>query len=963
MRKRIARGIRASAVISIIFFSIIIMIIFGFFARAAGTFICYFMSNSIAKEISSPYFQQNINLKTVDGIDPSILEMDDWGKDLSDKLKLSRLLGLNNVKLSNIQGYEDPYFMDVYIIINNKLIYTTDNDDVISNEGIEELINRPFSESPKSEKHLVWLNKYLDIRGSYSIKDTTGSEVGTVISKINRDLLIISLILFIVIVLIIGGIANIIAGISSNIFSRPIIMPLNRLVDKMEAVATGNLEESLNNPIVVKKPLREIELFINSTNTIISRIKGYTKLLESQNSELEIMAQDQQEVNAVLARRNNQLHNILDNVGQGFLTFGGNLLINEECSLQCHNIFEECISGRVLSDILYQEDKEQRDFLNSVFLKILQEEDKDKLDLYIHLLPEEILIKNRTINLEYKVVHNIDSEHKKCIMIILTDLTEQRLLEEKMEEEKGNLRMVVKTVVHFNDFINCADDYENYVTKELPSLLTSNKALQEIIYDIYRNIHNFKGNFSQYDTFKIVSKLHELETWINVIKNKENITLEEFTALINQFSLIQWLHEDLKVLKSFLGEDFFNKKDTLIIEKRTLIKIEEKMVKLLSSKEYKLLLPDLRKLRYKSFKELLNGYPDYMEKLSERLEKVINPVVVGGDDILVDLDYYRDFGRSLVHVFRNCLDHGIESLEERVAIGKQELGTINCQIENVENHIRITISDDGNGIDVEEIRAKAASLGVISSDSSALLQKNELLELIFKEDFSTKETVNDISGRGIGLFSVMTELSKVNGKVEIYTEAGKGTEFIFMLPKQQVDNIPQISIRNIVGTLVSTASDFINNTCNIGLANSFEVYNSDRLSLNTISALINITGALHGIIIISFNESLAYRLVKDFMIDEVLPEEVNAYLEDVVAECSNIILGNSIKNFGEIEDLVSIGTPTIVCYKGASIRYSDSNMLCCNLRKEEYEIGFSFVCIDEILSEEVKEYGEYINCR
>lgn len=947
MRKRIARGIRTATIISIFFFSLIIIGIMGFAAKATGLFLCYFMSTNISKEISSSSFLQMLHINYIREINSSLTYMDEWKADLNHRLKLSTLLDSRLPKDIKLDNVEDFYFMHISITINGNEIFENRNQNqMLYEKKIQQLKERHLSQLTFIERQKLWLDSYFDIKVSSPINDTSGIEVGQVVAVINKDLLLISSVGSILLVLTIALFANIIAGVFSNIFSRPIIMPLNRLVEMMEDIATGKLEESLNNPIVMKKPLLEIEALINSTNTIISRIKGYTKLLESQNSELEVMALDQLEINDAIGRKNNQLQNILDNVGQGFLTFGNDLIIDEECSLQCHKIFGKCVSGKILSDMLYQEDLEQKKFMDTVFNKIFIEEDKDKLDLYITLLPEEVTVGIKNISIEYKVVNNIDSEHNKCIMVILTDITEKRLLERKMEEERNTSKMVVKTVVHLNDFINCVQDYESFVLEDLPLLKESKKSLREIIYEIYRNIHNFKGNFSQYDTFNFVNKLHELENWINDIKNKEGLTTDEFSSYLNSFNMLQWLYDDLGILKSILGENFLNKKDSILINKNTLIEIEEKMVKLLPSKECRLLLPDLRRLRYKPFKELLYGFPDYIEKLSERLDKVINPLTIEGEDILVDLDYYRDFTKSLVHVFRNCLDHGIESLEERVMMGKQELGTIRCLVEKVDNSIRLTISDDGKGIDLEAIRKKAVQLELSKREDASLLTQEELLNLIFKEDFSTKEEVSEISGRGIGLSSVLKELLKLNGKVDVNTEPGIGTKFIFSIPIHQIDYIPQISIRNMVGTLVKTASAFINNTSEIGLDNCFKMESSDRFRLNTISAFINITGAIHGIIIISFNENLANKLVKDFLIDDIESDQIDEYLEDVVAECSNIILGNSIRHFGEIEELISIGIPTIVCYKGASIKYSNSNMLCCNLIKDDYEVSFSFICID-----------------
>jgi two-component system chemotaxis sensor kinase CheA len=131
-----------------------------------------------------------------------------------------------------------------------------------------------------------------------------------------------------------------------------------------------------------------------------------------------------------------------------------------------------------------------------------------------------------------------------------------------------------------------------------------------------------------------------------------------------------------------------------------------------------------------------------------------------------------------VHVFRNSVDHGIETMDERHEIQKDEIGTISCSIKEDENNLHFIIADDGAGIDIEKIKEKATQLE-IDTDS---LSDNEIEALIFNDRFSTKGEVSQTSGRGVGMAVVKYEIEKINGVININSQLNIGTTFEFIIP-------------------------------------------------------------------------------------------------------------------------------------------------------------------------------------
>ncbi|WP_010662149.1 chemotaxis protein CheA [Marinilabilia salmonicolor] len=165
--------------------------------------------------------------------------------------------------------------------------------------------------------------------------------------------------------------------------------------------------------------------------------------------------------------------------------------------------------------------------------------------------------------------------------------------------------------------------------------------------------------------------------------------------------------------------------------------------------------------------------------LSKELGKEIDFVIEGGD-IELDKNIIEHLTDPLLHILRNSVDHGIEMPDERVAAGKSPKGNIYFKAYHAGANVLIEVTDDGKGINVEDIRKKAIAKGII--DDTADLSDKEILNLIFTSGFSTRETVSDVSGRGVGMDVVRKKISEIRGEVSIDSEAGQGTTITLRLP-------------------------------------------------------------------------------------------------------------------------------------------------------------------------------------
>ncbi|SFE08039.1 two-component system, chemotaxis family, sensor kinase CheA [Thermoanaerobacter thermohydrosulfuricus] len=187
------------------------------------------------------------------------------------------------------------------------------------------------------------------------------------------------------------------------------------------------------------------------------------------------------------------------------------------------------------------------------------------------------------------------------------------------------------------------------------------------------------------------------------------------------------------------------------------------------------------KVRMVPVERVFNRFPRMVRDLSYELGKKI-VLNMYGQDTEVDRTVIDEIGDPLVHLIRNSIDHGIEIPQERLQKGKPEQGTINLRAYHEGNNVIIEVSDDGRGIDIEKVKAKAVEKGIYTAEQVNDLSKDKILDLLFRPGFSTTDKVTDISGRGVGLDVVKNKIESLNGSIEILSEINKGTKFIIKLP-------------------------------------------------------------------------------------------------------------------------------------------------------------------------------------
>ena len=650
---------------------------------------------------------------------------------------------------------------------------------------------------------------------------------------------------------------------------------------------------------------------------------------------------------------NNALGNLLNNAGQGILSFSENRLVDADYSVECLRFFSGGIAQKDICDLLFPgeslREQEERNFLAHALQRIFNESDDERRNVFISLLPDEVMLAEKTLEIRYKIIFRLEAGAPQLLlMLIMTDVTEKRQLEKQFQIERKVLQMVITSRLNYNDLSECIQEFRVFCRRELPEALDEEGFGEKSLAEILHYIHTFKGKFAQFNLIKLDEELHKLEQ--DVIDLRESgAAHESYRQLLSGERLQGWLDEDIRLLKRFLGERFFAAAEMFTIPKQELLSIEKKVLQNMSRFDSQWLLPLLRRLRYRPFADLLSSYPEYAATMAERLGRQLAPMKIDGGETLINPQHYRGFANSLVHVIKNALEHGLEEPDERLLKGKNEKGVIRCSVRQKEGRLLVSLGDDGRGLDLAKIKDKAREKDLFSREELDAFEERKIFELIFHDDFTTRETVSTFSGRGIGLAAVKKEVDKLGGMIRVENHPGKGTDFFFSLPFDAQDSLtPQVSFDAVLRPLAEAAREYLG--LHAGLEQVEEKFSllQNSIRLSGVAAFIAVKGSLQGTFIMSLNQDLLQRLT------EALPGEVKAALseaeiwEGVVAESANVILGNSLILLPTHLKSILIDTPITLQQQGeARVGYPNREIWSCRLSCGAGTMEIFYVALEE----------------
>lgn len=571
----------------------------------------------------------------------------------------------------------------------------------------------------------------------------------------------------------------------------PLVVDAGVDVNEVILLALKREQQNLYDPVVVTENGRftgivSIRLFL--TELTKQREKEIVLLRQQQNilkmaNEAEIQhGLMMEEKNRLLSSKNLAIRNLLDNAGQGFLSFGEDIVISDEYSYECVRIFGAPVGGRDFLELIGGHmEHEQTEIMREVFRNVFRDMQKLQAKAYLSLLPGEITILRKNILVDYRIIP--DSSNPR-IMLILTDVTEKKELEIRMARERENLKLVIKAISNGNEISACMEGMRDFFRRRAKDIINGEGCKEDKLFEIYRAVHTFKGDLSQLCMYNAANNLHLLENTLSAIKDGiEDFEEADLLECMDGMYCESVLEEDLKIIADSLGKAYFSRGETFSVSRDRILGIETALSEKLPGRYRELLLPLVRNLRYTCMKDIVGLYNDYLKATAARLDKCVGDIAVTGEDIYIDKSKYQGFTSSLVHIFKNIVDHGIETAEERFAAGKPREGRIECEFgRGGAGEFFVYIRDDGKGIDYARVgkilRDRNADRGEAPVEPSV----EEMNAALFMDGFTTKDSVTMISGRGVGLGTVRSEALKLGGDIKVSSVPGKGTEFAIRLP-------------------------------------------------------------------------------------------------------------------------------------------------------------------------------------
>ncbi len=319
------------------------------------------------------------------------------------------------------------------------------------------------------------------------------------------------------------------------------------------------------------------------------------------------------------------------------------------------------------------------------------------------------------------------------------------------------------------------------------------------------------------------------------------------------------------------------------------------------------------KTRMQPIGKVFNKFPRMVRDLSRELGKSIE-LAIDGEETELDKSIVEEIGDPLIHIIRNSCDHGIEKPEDRKMLGKPETGRVELSAYNEGNHIVIKITDDGAGMDPEKLKAKAIEKGIITERDAAAMTDKEALNIVFKPGFSTAKVVSNVSGRGVGMDVVKTNIEKLNGIIELESQVGVGTVEKLKIP---------LTLAIIQALLVGVQEEYyaipLSSVLETVRISQDEIYSVDGksvlrlrdevLSLVRLADIFKVDAILEGskevyVVIIGLADQ-KIGVIVDYLIgqEEVVIKSLGYYLKSTKG-----IAGATVRGDGKITLIVDVGT-------------------------------------------------------
>lgn len=491
--------------------------------------------------------------------------------------------------------------------------------------------------------------------------------------------------------------------------------------------------------------------------------------LQKAKSELELYSQNLEKMvherTAEIKSLNTSMQALLDSLSQGFVIFDSKGHCSRVFSRACLDVLEGDPTGLEIWSLLKLNEKETESFkrwMITAFSEMLPFEDIAPLGL-----PRYKHSKSRQIKLSYSPIRS-DGGTIDQLVLIAEDITRLVVAEEQAEKDRAQVQMILSVLSHKKEILSFFSESERLID-ELESLANHEFNSQQA----FIGLHTLKGSAAQLHFFELSQACHSAEDHLSHFSPSSE-WMSRFREFISAFRSLR--SETFSKLTPILGpisELQIAKKEVPVLELQNFSHDLLSVSSELSQRFVALFLSE-------PLFDLLKPFEEMSLNLAQHEGKKLKAFQYGGQNLRVNPLQWSGLISSLVHVFRNSVDHGLEYPNDRLQRGKDEEGQISIFAEELENHHVLRITDDGAGIDPQKLRSKIKSQG---EDDNGMTD-SDILQLVFRPNLSLKEQVSALSGRGVGMDAVMANVLTLGGSCFVQSTLHQGTEVILKIPKQ-----------------------------------------------------------------------------------------------------------------------------------------------------------------------------------
>ena len=486
------------------------------------------------------------------------------------------------------------------------------------------------------------------------------------------------------------------------------------------------------------------------------------ELVDSKNS-LSIINKN---LDKIVLEKTKTVKALLDNGELKIMYIDQEVSVGNEYSDNCYDIFKKDIRDLNFLDLMYEDNNPDKDFNYNLISRIFREEDKKKKMVYMTLLPEEYTVNNHVLMASYKL---LKLEDRELIMIILDDVTKERALEDKYLKDIREMRATLSAVLDISEFKKLVNDFIEFWDHSLFDTFEKRLDDQAFKDEIMRTVHCQKGNFSIYRRSELVERLHEIE---DMILSYETMEIDELISKLKAYNMSQFIRDDINKMFDLYGYHIDISQNYIEIKESRIIEIIDLLKGLNIDNDVILKLEELRDI---CFGVIAKKYDEYISDKEKLGQIEFKPLKVEGSDIKVSKSKVSHINNILNVCIRNIVYHAIESPIKRNELGKSPKASIEVSLVEEDDKYLLTITDDGRGIDLDELKKRRYEMDMESYSSPRDVSYEDAISLIYNDGFTTSKVINTGLGRGFGMSSLYNEIRSLKGKLSIETKYNFGT--------------------------------------------------------------------------------------------------------------------------------------------------------------------------------------------